>query len=98
MNMPKAVMLHSRPEATDALLVVENLVRHFPAGRSGPFGARRVVKAVDDVSFSVRKGEALGIVGESGCGKSSVAKAILNIHPPDSGSVRFRGTDPGGVA
>jgi oligopeptide/dipeptide ABC transporter ATP-binding protein len=77
----------------DALLVVENLVRHFSAGRTGLFGARQSVKAVDDVSFSIRKGEVLGIVGESGCGKSSVAKAILNIHKPQAGRVRYRDTE-----
>jgi oligopeptide/dipeptide ABC transporter ATP-binding protein len=74
----------------DALLTVENLVRHFSADRSSLFGPRQTVKAVDGVSFSIRKGEVLGIVGESGCGKSSVAKAILNIHRPHAGRVRFR--------
>jgi oligopeptide/dipeptide ABC transporter ATP-binding protein len=80
-------------EESDALLTVEHLVRHFTVGRTGLFGPRQTVKAVDDISFSIRKGEVLGIVGESGCGKSSVAKAILNIHPPASGSVRFRGAE-----
>jgi len=81
------------PDASDTLLAVEHLVRHFTVGRSALFGPRQTVKAVDDISFSIRKGEVLGIVGESGCGKSSVAKAILNIHPPASGSVTFRGAD-----
>jgi oligopeptide/dipeptide ABC transporter ATP-binding protein len=82
-----------KPRTGDPLLVVENLVRHFAVGRTGLFGPRQMVRAVDGVSFSVRKGEVLGVVGESGCGKSSVAKAILNIHPPASGRVRFRGAD-----
>jgi oligopeptide/dipeptide ABC transporter ATP-binding protein len=90
---PAVTMHESAPDADDALLEVENLVRHFAVGRTGLFGPRRMVRAVDGVSFSVRKGEVLGIVGESGCGKSSVAKAVLNIHSPASGSVRFRGTD-----
>jgi len=77
----------------DALLVVEGLSRHFSLSRSGLFGPRPAVKAVDDVSFTINRGEVLGIVGESGCGKSSVAKAILNIHPPQAGSVRLDGTE-----
>lgn len=75
------------------LLVVNNLTRQFVVGRSSLFGQRAIVKAVDDVSFAIRRGEVLGIVGESGCGKSSVAKAILNIHPPQSGTVIFKGAD-----
>lgn len=77
----------------EELLAVKNLSRQFTAGRSGLFGPPAIVKAVDDVSFGIRKGEVFGIVGESGCGKSSVAKAILNIHPPQSGSVEFHGID-----
>ena len=81
------------PTVGRPLLVVESLSRHFRMGRSGLFGQRLTVKAVDDVSFSINKGEVLGIVGESGCGKSSVAKAILNIHPPQAGSVRLNNTE-----
>jgi oligopeptide/dipeptide ABC transporter ATP-binding protein len=93
MNVSASVASKSPAGSGEALLVVENLVRHFAVGRAGIFGPRQTVKAVDHVSFSIRKGEVLGIVGESGCGKSSVAKAILNIHPPASGSVWFHGTD-----
>lgn len=78
---------------SEELLAVKNLSRQFTVGRSSLFGRPAVVKAVDDVSFTLHKGEVLGIVGESGCGKSSVAKAILNIHPPQSGSVSFKGVD-----
>lgn len=77
----------------EELLVVKNLFRQFVVGRTSPFGRPAIVRAVDDVSFTIRRGEVLGIVGESGCGKSSVAKAILNIHPPQSGTVRFSGID-----
>jgi oligopeptide/dipeptide ABC transporter ATP-binding protein len=77
----------------DALLVVEGLSRHFSLSRSWLFGPRPAVKAVDEVSFTINRGEVLGIVGESGCGKSSVAKAILNIHPPQAGSVRLDSTE-----
>ncbi len=77
------------PGNGDPLLVVEGLRRHFRLSRNGIFGQRPIVKAVDDVSFAINRGEVLGIVGESGCGKSSVAKAILNIHPPQAGSVHL---------
>jgi peptide/nickel transport system ATP-binding protein len=84
-----------RPAAASGnpLLVVEGLSRHFALSRSGLFGPRPTVKAVDEVSFAIDRGEVLGIVGESGCGKSSVAKAILGIHPPQSGSVRLGDTE-----
>lgn len=75
------------------LLSVENLIRHFRTRRTGWFGAHQTVNAVDGVSFAISKGEVFGIVGESGCGKSSVAKAILNIHPPQADSVRLNGTE-----
>ena len=73
------------------VLQVENLTRHFQAGRRGLFGARQTVRAVDGISFEVKRGEVFGIVGESGCGKSTASKAILNIHPPQAGSVRLNG-------
>ena len=71
----------------DALLTVENLVVHFSVGR------KTTVHAVSDVSFSVAKGETLGIVGESGCGKSSTGRAILQLPRPTSGRVTFEGKD-----
>ena len=73
------------------LLEVKNLVKHFPV-RSGLF--QRVtawVKAVDDVSFHIFEGETLGLVGESGCGKTTVGRTILNLVPATSGSVIFDG-------
>ncbi len=65
----------------DVILRVENLVQEFPVGR------HRVVHAVSDVSFDLRKGETLGIVGESGCGKSTTARALVQLPPPTSGRV-----------
>ena len=71
----------------DALLSVENLVVEYPVGRG------RKVHAVSDVSFDVQAGETLGVVGESGCGKSTAGKAIVQLPRPTSGSVLFEGTD-----
>jgi len=75
------------------LLVVQDLVKHFPV-RSGLL--QRVVawvKAVDKVSFTVKKGETLGLVGESGCGKTTVGRTILRLIPATSGQVYFEGQD-----
>jgi len=78
---------------TDPVLTVRNL-RKFFSGRSGvPGGSAVTVKAVDDVSFAVAAGEAFGIVGESGCGKSTTGRAILRLIEPDSGEIIYRGTD-----
>ncbi|HVW17248.1 MAG TPA: oligopeptide/dipeptide ABC transporter ATP-binding protein, partial [Solirubrobacteraceae bacterium] len=82
-----------RAPGADALLEVSDLVKHFPirAGLLGrPVGA---VRAVDGVSFDVRRGEALGIVGESGCGKSTTARMMLRLLEPTSGSIRMEGRD-----
>ena len=75
------------------LVEVKDLVKHFPV-RGGVF--QRVVawvKAVDGVSFTIREGETLGLVGESGCGKTTVGRAMLRLIEPTAGSVRFGGTD-----
>ncbi len=74
----------------DMVLRVENLVMEFPVG--GRAGHHQVVHAVSDVSFDIRRGETLGIVGESGCGKSTTARAIVQLPPPTSGRVVL---DPG---
>jgi oligopeptide/dipeptide ABC transporter ATP-binding protein len=80
--------------ATDVLLEVRGLTRHYPLGR-GLFsrGPERVVKAVDGVSFDLRSGETLALVGESGCGKTTTAKLILNLDHPTAGTVRLEGED-----
>ncbi|MEK3978455.1 dipeptide ABC transporter ATP-binding protein [Psychrobacillus sp. FSL K6-2836] len=78
----------------DAILKVENLKKYFPI-KGGVFGKKTLqqVKAVDDISFVVRRGETFGIVGESGCGKSTVGRTILRLLEPTGGSVFFEGTD-----
>ncbi|MGC8781067.1 MAG: ABC transporter ATP-binding protein [Anaerolineae bacterium] len=80
-------------ERNEDLIVVQDLKKYFPI-KSGLL--QRVtgwVKAVDGVSFTIRKGECLGLVGESGCGKTTVGRTILRLIPPTAGSVRFRGVD-----
>ena len=77
----------------ETLVEVDNLVKYFPV-RAGLL--QRVVnqvKAVDDVSFVVKKGETLGLVGESGCGKTTVGRSMLRLIEPTSGAVRFEGKD-----
>ncbi len=78
----------------DELLVVENLTKHFPVTRGIIFQKQvAAVKAVDGVSFTLREGETLGVVGESGCGKSTMARCIMRLLEPTSGTIRFRGHD-----
>src|SRR5262249_53337585 len=75
------------------LLEVDGLVRHFVVRRSIVGGARATVKAVDGVSFGVAPGETLALVGESGCGKSTVSRLVLRLIEPTAGTVRFEGRD-----
>src|ERR1041385_3394910 len=72
------------------LLEVRAMSKHFPV-RGGFIGKAGVVRAVDDVSFTVDKGEVLGIVGESGCGKSTTARLVIGLIEPDSGSIVLDG-------
>ena len=78
----------------EILLSVRDLTKFFPV-RSGSFLRKTssFVHAVDGVSFDIRKGETLGLVGESGCGKSTTGRAILQLQKPDSGSVLFEGKE-----
>ena len=78
----------------NVLLSVDNLVKHFPITKGLIFQKQvAAVHAVDVVSFEIRRGETLGLVGESGCGKSTTGRTILQLYRPTSGSVVFDGVD-----
>jgi oligopeptide transport system ATP-binding protein len=81
------------PASDNALLRVENLKMHFPIRRGVLQRVVGAVKAVDGVSFEVKKGETLGLVGESGCGKSTTGRVILQLYRPTAGRVFFEGED-----
>src|SRR5206468_10655095 len=80
------------------LLEVHNLKVHFPV-RHGLFRrAKEFVRAVDDVSFSIGPGETVGLVGESGCGKTTLGRAVIRLIEPTSGRILFEGEDLAGLA
>jgi len=88
--------------AAEPLLRVRGLVRHFDV--SPPWlnrllegSARRHVRAVDGIDFEIRRGETFSLVGESGCGKSTVARLVVGLHRPTAGSIRFAGRELAGV-
>jgi oligopeptide transport system ATP-binding protein len=92
------LMEKSRPETASArgehILEVRDLVKHYPLTQGIMF-QRKVgaVRAVDGVSFELSQGETLGIVGESGCGKSTVARMLVHLEAPTSGTIRYKGED-----
>jgi peptide/nickel transport system ATP-binding protein len=79
---------HLRPVDDDTVLRAEHVVVEFPIGRTG-----LIVSAVAGISLDVRRGETVGVVGESGCGKTSLARAVMQLPPPSSGTVWFEGRD-----
>ena len=78
---------------SEVLLEVDNLVKHFSVGGGMFSGPPGLVRAIDGVSFSIRRGETLGLVGESGCGKTTTGRCILQLERPTSGRIMFEGVD-----
>jgi peptide/nickel transport system ATP-binding protein len=96
----RGMVVHARPSSRDAalasdaaiapILIVENMTKEFPV--AGAFRSREgTVKAVSDVSFAIRRGETLGLVGESGCGKTTIGRMLVGLEPPTAGDASFDG-------
>ena len=89
---PAALLRPPLPRAATPLLSVRNLTKHF-AVRGGLRGTAGTVRAVQDVSFDIYPGETLGLVGESGCGKTTVGRLILRLEEPTAGEIHFEGVN-----
>jgi peptide/nickel transport system ATP-binding protein len=95
MNPPISLPVDDQGGPRQPLLIVRDLKKHFPA-KGGIWGfGRDTVQAVDSVSFEVGKGETVGVVGESGCGKSTTARLLLHLIKPDAGELIFDGAGIG---
>jgi oligopeptide transport system ATP-binding protein len=73
--------------SNQSLVEITNLTKHFPATH------KQTVRAVDSVSFTIERGETLGLVGESGCGKTTVGRCVLRLIEPTGGTIKFDGQD-----
>jgi len=101
LNSPPAFPGREYPEAeklAGPLIRVENLSKYFTVSGNFPFsGRKKIVKAVDGVSFSIARGRTLGVVGESGCGKSTTGRAVLRLHEPTSGRIFYNNAEITGL-
>ncbi|MCU1676976.1 MAG: putative peptide transporter ATP-binding protein [Frankiales bacterium] len=96
MTIPATSPTSTSPPNGDVLVRVTNLVKHFPLQSSSLLrraGQREFVHAVEDVSLEIRRGETLGLVGETGCGKSTLARCVTRLLDPTSGTIEFEGQD-----
>ena len=94
---PSTVLLEQIEDiggSAQPLLQVTGLTKHFPV-RGDLFSARKTVRAVDNVSFAIAKGETVGIVGESGCGKSTTARLLMHLMNRDAGDIVYDGMQVG---
>src|SRR5206468_7109545 len=91
---PRATRLVAfMPDRAKPLLSVRNLKKYFPIRRGVFSRIAAYVKAVDDIGFDINQGETFGLVGESGCGKTTAGRAVLRLIEPDAGTIRFEGAD-----
>jgi peptide/nickel transport system ATP-binding protein len=88
----------NRPPRGEVLIEVAQLRKHFAIGGGWLSGSTDTIKAVDGIDFAVRAGETFGLVGESGCGKSTTSRLLLRLEEPTSGVVRFEGKDIGALS
>jgi oligopeptide/dipeptide ABC transporter ATP-binding protein len=98
LSMPSGPKRSGSVPSGEPLLSVRGVSKYFPGGSSGLLGRRgKPIKAVDGVSFSVDQGQTLGLVGESGCGKSTTGRVISKLLEPTAGEIRFNGRDIAGL-
>ncbi|PWS50172.1 dipeptide/oligopeptide/nickel ABC transporter ATP-binding protein, partial [Streptomyces sp. FT05W] len=92
-NKKTPVSSEARPDGSEPLLKVDGLVKHFPITKGVLKRKVGAVQAVDGLTFDVRPGETLGVVGESGCGKSTMGRLVTRLLEPTGGKVEFQGRD-----